>query len=128
MVGGRRGAATFTLVTLPDLTAPVSKYSVTLDRLEATVTEELLRDDVSAKDEIVREVDWGLGDGFERWDSGTTAGHTYPELGIWYPKLRLRPWPAPRDALLADRGHGDETEPNGTDTMLLRRPGGSRRG
>lgn len=117
MVDRRRGAATFTLVTLPDLTAPVGKYSVTLDRLEATVTEESLRDDVSAKDEIVREVDWGLGDGFERWDSGTTARHTYPELGIWYPKLRLTD-KAGNDVTLSLQTvvTGDETAPNGTYT------------
>lgn len=117
MVDRRRGAATFTLVTLPDLTAPVGKYSVTLDRLEATVTEESLRDDVSAKDEIVREVDWGLGDGFERWGSGTTARHTYPELGIWYPKLRLTD-KAGNDVTLSLQTvvTGDETAPNGTYT------------
>ncbi|MGH3363087.1 MAG: hypothetical protein ACRDOW_00045 [Nocardioidaceae bacterium] len=115
MADKRRGTATTTSVTLPDLTAPVGKYSVTLDRLEATVTEDSLDDDVTTRGEIVREIDWGQGDGFESWDSGTTTRHTYPELGIWYPKLRLTDKAGNKATLsLQTVVTGDETAPTGT--------------
>lgn len=88
MANNRRGTAGSTTVVLPDVTAPVGQYSVTTDRFLATVTEGSLSDDVTARADIVRFIDWGTGQGWQSFGTGTTATFTYA-FGDWNPKVQL---------------------------------------
>lgn len=71
-----------------DTSAPTGSFVV----LSATSTEDpgpmvvevvqdSLRDDHTAKDDIVREVNWGTGVGYEPWRTGTSIDFAYTAIG-----------------------------------------------
>lgn len=85
----RRGVAATTSLVLPDLTAPDGQYTLVLDHTVATVTQDALSDDVTPTDQITRAIDWGAGNGFENWTTGTTVSNDYKTTGLWKPQVRL---------------------------------------
>jgi len=88
--GTRRGSAATISKTLPDLTAPSGTFGVAWTTATATVTQEVLSDDLSPAASIVRSIDWDEGAGFEPWTTGTTTQHTYPATdGLYRPRVQL---------------------------------------
>ncbi len=93
-----------------DTTAPTGSFVI----LSATSTEDpgpmvvevvqdSLRDDHTPKDDIVREVNWGTGVGYEPWRTGTSIEFAYTAIGRY--SLRVR---------LTDKAGNTAVEPLGT--------------
>jgi hypothetical protein len=117
-IKGKKVPKTTSLV-LPDLTAPVGQYELVLDSHTgtATVTETALSDDVTARDQIQRSIDWDMGAGWETWASELTTTYSYLELGRYEPRLRLTDEAGnSRVVPLKVVVTGDLTDPTGTFT------------
>jgi hypothetical protein len=124
LAGKRPGKAATTQLTLPDLTAPVGRYTLTLDETgRATFHQDSLSDDVTPVDQIQRWIDWGEGYGWETWTTGESISHDYPELGLWKPRVRLLDKAGnERVVPLQTVVTGDYTAPAGTYTTTPQRP------
>ena len=115
--GKRKGTATSVSLLLPDLTAPTGAFSVAATDMMATITQDELSDDATATNEILRDIDWGDGGGWQVWSTGTTANHTYAGLGRYIPQVRLTDVSGNSVVLtLAAVVVGDTTAPTGVFT------------
>ncbi|HSJ21834.1 MAG TPA: hypothetical protein VK964_14785 [Nocardioidaceae bacterium] len=123
LAGKRPGRAATTQTTLPDLTAPVGSYTLSLDETgRATFHQESLSDDVTPVEKIQRWIDWGMGNGWEAWTTGVSISHDYPELGLWKPRVRLLDNAGnERVVTLQTVVTGDYSAPSGTYTTTPQR-------
>jgi hypothetical protein len=124
LVGKKPGKQASVTKELPDVTPPTGSYAVALDGLRATVTETDIADDLSLDADIVRQIDWDNGSGWEAWSTGTTRAHDYPTgQAAYHPRVRLTDRagnPAVLD--LTAVAIGDTEKPTGSFTAT---PGGA---
>ncbi|RYP88293.1 hypothetical protein EKO23_02865 [Nocardioides guangzhouensis] len=90
LAGTRKGTMVSLTKVLPDVTPPTGTFGVAWNVSTATVTQESLSDDLSPAGSITRQIDWGRGDGYEPWSTGTTISYTYPLTdGYYRPRVKL---------------------------------------
>jgi hypothetical protein len=88
-VGGASAASRDTAPPVGSFVVLSASSSEDPGPLTVEVVQNSLRDDRTATDDIVREVSWGTGVGFEPWRTGTSISFAYTSVGRYDLRVRV---------------------------------------